>query len=116
MAAAIASGTLLWGLYFALGFRAFACGTQANGLGLLLTVGLPLAAYGLARAGWGSLAGRLPPGATYQASVGGASEVWVIGTGLAGGLALLVTRQALSQCDAALRAWYGLHHGAKVMS
>jgi hypothetical protein len=116
MAAAIASGTLLWGLYFALGFRAFARGTQANGLGMLLTVGLPLAAYGLARAGWSGLAGLLPPGATYQASVGGASEVWVIGTGLAGGLALLVTRQALVHCDAALRAWYSQHHGAKVMS
>jgi hypothetical protein len=116
MLAAIASGTLLWGLYFALGFRAFTRGTQANGLGLLLTVGLPLIAFGLARAGWNGWAALLPPGATYQASIGPATEAWVIGMGLAGGVAVLVTRRALLHCDAALRAWYGLHHGAKVMS
>src|SRR6185437_3846584 len=46
---ALASAVLLWSLYFALGFRAFSQGTQANGLGLLLTVGLPLTAYGLTR-------------------------------------------------------------------
>ena len=40
--AAVAAGVLLWGLYFTLGFRAFARGAQANGLGVLLTVGLPL--------------------------------------------------------------------------
>src|SRR5262249_18299667 len=50
--AAAASGVLLWGLYFALGFRAFSRGHQANGLGMLLTVGLPLAVYGLHRIGW----------------------------------------------------------------
>src|SRR5262249_14731491 len=49
--AALAAGVVLWGLYFTLGFRAFSRGLQANGLGLLLTVGLPLAAYGCYQAG-----------------------------------------------------------------
>jgi hypothetical protein len=47
LAATIAAGVLLWGLYFALGFRAFVRGAQANGLGMLLTVGLPLGAFAL---------------------------------------------------------------------
>ena len=39
---ALAAGSVLWALYFAVGFRAFSHGMQANSLGLLLTVGLPL--------------------------------------------------------------------------
>ena len=35
---AVGTGGLLWGFYFTLGFRAFARGSRANGLGLLLTV------------------------------------------------------------------------------
>src|SRR5262245_54827032 len=42
VAGAVAAGVLLWGLYFSLGFRQFARGVQGNGLGMLLTVGLPL--------------------------------------------------------------------------
>ena len=42
--AALAAGVLLWCLYFALGFRAFSRGMQANGLGLVLTLVLPLVA------------------------------------------------------------------------
>src|SRR5262249_40027323 len=45
MLAALAAGVVLWGLYFSLGFRAFARGVQANTLGLLLTLGLPLLAW-----------------------------------------------------------------------
>src|SRR5205823_1751524 len=49
--AAVAAGVLLWALYFALGFRSFARGVHANGMGMLLAVGLPLAAAGLFRLG-----------------------------------------------------------------
>src|SRR5262249_33709435 len=59
--AACAAGLLLWGLYFALGFRAFARGVQANGLGLLLTLGLPFVAYFLSVMGWPTLAALTPP-------------------------------------------------------
>ena len=59
--AAAAAGMLLWALYFVLGFRAFSRGMQANGLGLLLTLGLPLVAYAANQAGWQRLALLLPP-------------------------------------------------------
>ena len=63
--AAAATGVLLWGLYFALGFRAFSRGLQANGLGMLLTLGLPLIAFGLYRCDWPGLATLFPPGSVY---------------------------------------------------
>src|SRR5262249_29836723 len=72
-AAAVAAAVLLWSLYFALGFRAFARGAQANGLGMLLTLGLPLAAFALGRAGWGAAASWLPPGMVYGAAAPPAS-------------------------------------------
>src|SRR5262249_22690288 len=56
LAVAVSEGVLLWALYFALGFRAFARGGRANGLGLILTVGLPLIAYALGKAGLSGLA------------------------------------------------------------
>src|SRR5262249_53704162 len=91
--AAPAAAVLLWGLYFALGFRAFARGAQANGLGMLLTVGLPLAAFGLGRLGWPHAAGWLPPGMVYQAA-SGAGLGWLLGPVLAAALALAVGRYA----------------------
>src|SRR5262249_44948596 len=55
LAAAFAAGTLLWCLYFALGFRAFSQGQQANGLGSLLTLGVPAITDVLFVAGWPAL-------------------------------------------------------------
>jgi hypothetical protein len=114
--AAVAAGVLLWALYFALGFRAFARGTEAGGLGLALTVGLPLAAWGLARAGWPTAAALLPPGAVYAAGAAPASPALVLGLVFVGTLTLLLARRALVRCDAELRAWYDRNHGHKVMS
>src|SRR5207237_1105833 len=51
--AAAAAGVLVWGLYFTLGFRAFSRGMQASALGMLLTVGLPLAVFSADHLGWG---------------------------------------------------------------
>jgi hypothetical protein len=56
------ASVLLWGLYFALGFHVFATGGQANGLGILLTVGLPLTAFALGKLGLTSLAALTPRG------------------------------------------------------
>jgi hypothetical protein len=109
--AAAAAGVLLWGVYFALGFRAFARGHQANGLGLALTLGLPLAAYALSRLGAPALAALLPPGSVYWAGDGLVSLTWVPGPLLAGAAALAVGRRALRRCDAELRQWYDRHHG-----
>jgi hypothetical protein len=114
--ASVAAGVLLWGLYFALGFRAFARGAQANGLGMLLTVGLPLGAFALARLGWPALADVLPPGMVYRAGAGPAAAAWLPGPALAAGLTLLLSRRSLAECDARLRRWYDQHHGSKVMN
>jgi hypothetical protein len=110
---ALAAGVVLWGLYFAVGFRAFVRGLQANGLGLLLTVGLPLASYGLYRAGWPVLGGLVPAGSVYGAAAGRWPWEW-LGGPLAGGfLALALARSALGRCDLDLRRWYDRHHGRK---
>jgi hypothetical protein len=114
--ASLAAGVLLWGLYFALGFRAFARGAQANGLGMLLAVGLPLGAFGLARLGWPVVAAMVPPGMVYRAGTGPVAASWLLGPCLAGGLTLLLARRCLAECDARLRRWYDAHHGSKVMN
>jgi hypothetical protein len=111
--AAAAAGVLVWGLYFAFGFRAFARGVQANGLGMLLTVGLPLTAIALNRLGQPALAALTPPGAVYGATGG---PWWVVGPVLIAGLALAIGRRAQTRCDRDLRDWYDRSHGAKVMA
>ena len=65
--AALAAAVILWGFSFVLGFRAFARGRQANGLGSLLTLGLPLLTVALAKAGWPGLAALTPPGSVCYA-------------------------------------------------
>ncbi|MCS6852121.1 MAG: hypothetical protein NZ700_13245, partial [Gemmataceae bacterium] len=112
---AMAVATILWGLYFALGFRAFSRGLHANGLGSLLTLGVPLLAFVLTRVGgtfWGAL---MPPGAVYWAAAAGPTAATALGPCLAAGAALLLARHGLQQCDRELRAWYDRHHGAKVL-
>jgi hypothetical protein len=116
VAAALAAGVLLWGLYFALGFRAFARGLQANGLGTLLTIGLPLLAFGLYRLQWAWLGAVLPPGIVYTAGSATGSLLWLLGPLLVAGLTLVIGRHALRSCDGDLRRWYDQHHGSKVMA
>jgi hypothetical protein len=110
--AAAASGMMLWGLYFALGFRSFARGRHANGLGMLLTVALPLAAVGLYRLGLPQLASLLPTGGVYGA-VTLTGVAWAAGAILVGLLALLAARRGLENCEAQLRRWYDQHHSQK---
>jgi hypothetical protein len=105
--AALAAGVILWGLYFALGFRAFARGLQANGLGLLLTLGLPLLAVALYQAGWPLLAALLPPGSVYEPGAAGPA--------LGAALALGMARRGRRRCEEELRRWYERHHGRKVL-
>jgi hypothetical protein len=114
--AALAAGVLLWCLYFALGFRAFSRGVQANGLGLVLTLVLPLVA-GLAERGQlFRLAPLLPPGGVYAAAARGPGLLWCLGPVVSAALALVVGRIALARCEPELRQWYETHHGRKVMS
>lgn len=114
--ASVAAGVMVWALYFALGFRAFARGAQANGLGLLLTVGLPLAAWGLGQAGLVTVAGWLPPGMVYRAGVAQPSSVWLLGPLAVGATTLWLARRGLAECDVRLRQWYDANHGNKVMT
>jgi hypothetical protein len=112
--AALAVGALLWSLYFALGFRAFSRGQQANGLGSLLTLGLPGLTYVLYLAGLPMLAMLLPPGSVYSAVAEPLTLTWLVSPVLMGVAGLVIARSALARADAELRAWYDLNHGKKV--
>ena len=107
---AVAAGVVLWGLYFALGFRAFTKGMQANTLGIGLTLILPIATWLLIAIGWPGAAAWLPPGGVYQAAQG-VSWTWLIGPVTAGLLALWIAGTARSNCEAELRRWYEHNHG-----
>lgn len=111
--AALAAAVILWGLYFALGFRDFARGRNAHALGLFLTLGLPVAAYLVTSLGWPELALWLPPGGVQAAGRRAGSWSWAAGVSSAGLLALGVGRAGLARCDADLRRWYDRHCGQK---
>jgi hypothetical protein len=110
--AATAGGVLLWGLYFTLGFRAFSRGLHANGLGMLLTVGLPVLVLGAHRFGWTGLGAALPPGMVHGAAAESAGQATAIGALAAATVALVCARRALRDGDAELRLWYDRHAGA----
>jgi hypothetical protein len=115
MLAALAAGVVLWGLYFSLGFRAFARGVQANTLGLLLTLGLPLLAWGAYRSCGSAVAALLPPGSVYSPALAPPPAAWLPGPFLGGLAALGLARVSFSRCDRELRDWYDRHHGRKGM-
>jgi hypothetical protein len=114
---AVAAGLLLWGFYFALGFRAFAHGAQANGLGMLLTVGLPLAVFALYRLRLPYLGELLPPGLVYSAGSASRLGPWLLLPAL--GLVAAtwgIARHALRHGDRQLRLWYDRNQGRRVMT
>jgi hypothetical protein len=111
--ASAASGVILWGLYFAVGFWAFARGMQASLLGLGLSLGLPLATYLLARSGMIFLTGLLPPGSVYLPTRAALAWGWMFGPMLAAALTLVMARWSLARCEGHLRRWYDLNQGAK---
>jgi len=113
--AGIASGVILWGLYFSLGFRAFSRGMQANSLGIALTLGLPGLAWLLFRAAAPWLTSLTPPGAVYWFSSSQPTLIWIIGPALCTALTLTVARLAIAQCDGELRLWLETYHGRKVV-
>jgi hypothetical protein len=113
---ALAAGVVLWCLYFALGFRAFSRGRQANGLGLLLTLGVPLLAFVGYRGHLGLLTELLPPASVYSAAAGAPGLVWALGPILAAITTLALGRFARTHCEPELRRWYELHHGRKLLT
>jgi hypothetical protein len=112
---ALAAGVVLWGLYFSLGFRAFARGVQANARGLILTLGLPGLAYLAYRAGWPTLAALAPPGSIYHPTTPQAAASWLPGPLLGAAVALGFARWSFLRCDRELRDWYDRHHGRRVV-
>jgi hypothetical protein len=83
---------------------------------MLLTLGLPLAAYALGRLGAPLLGSWLPPGTVHGAASAPLTPAGLVGPALGAALTLALSRDALRHCDARLRAWYDRHHGAKVMT
>jgi hypothetical protein len=111
----LAAAVVLWGFAFALSFRAFARGSYSNGLGMLLTVGLPLLTLVLNASGWPWLAALLPPGSVYALAARPPTLEVLLGPALVGVATLIVARVGLSRCDRDLRRWYDEHQGQKVL-
>jgi hypothetical protein len=109
--AALVSGVLLWSLYFALGFCSFARGRQANGLGMLLTLGVPLVAVILVTNRWPELAALTPPGNVWFAMAKGPTSTWLWGALLTGSAALALGGAVRRTCDRDLRLWFDQNHG-----
>jgi hypothetical protein len=107
--AATATAVLLWGLYFALGFRAFSRGVEAKRLGLGLTLGLPILTLVFSYLGWPLAAALLPPGGVCYAAARSLTLGWFAGTFLCGVTALIVSRKARQDCAEELRHWCETH-------
>ncbi|HMP02844.1 MAG TPA: hypothetical protein PKC45_10135 [Gemmatales bacterium] len=111
--AAVAASVILWGGYFAAGYWSFAKGLQANGLGSLLTLGLPLVAWLLHTVAGAETACLVPPGLVYVALTLGAEPLWwtaMLGYSVAGVILLHSTHR---HCDRWLRRWFDRNQGKK---
>jgi hypothetical protein len=107
---ALAAAVVLWGLYFLAGFLAFSRGVPAHGLGLLLTIGLPLLTYACFRV-CGAWATLLPPGAVYAPVPDGGAALGLAGSLTGGVTVLALAPLARARCDGSLRCWYRRHAG-----
>jgi hypothetical protein len=107
----IAAAAILWSFSFSVGFATFSSGRQANGLGLLLTLGLPLASAGLIRTGIPVLSAFLPPGAVYSSLATTPSWTWLPGPILVAIATLWLSRSVLIRCETRLRSWYDANQG-----
>lgn len=113
-AAGASAGVILWTCYFTLGFRAFSRGTQANQLGLMLTLILPVLTMILANSSWHSLAILLPPGSIFFGATAEPNLWWMLGPLATGGLSLWLAHHSLNRCETELRRWYDQNHGANL--
>ncbi len=111
----LAAAIVLWCFAFTLSFRAFSRGSYSNGLGMLLTVGLPLLTLILNVTGWPQVAVLLPPGSVQALAAHPPTLHALLGPILVASITLLVARVSLSRCDRELRHWYDQHQGQKVL-
>jgi hypothetical protein len=111
------AGLLLWAFYFTLGFQAFSRGAQANGLGMFLTIGLPLLVFALDRLHLTFVGILLPPGLVFAAGAGVTPNILLLASALLLlSVTVVVILRALKHCDRNLRSWYDLNQGQKVMT
>ena len=113
VAASVAAAAILWSFSFAVGFATFGSGRQANGLGIFLTLGLPLAAAGLIHSNIPVLASLIPAGAVYSALSAPSQLGWLLGPILTGAATILITRRATARCETQLRRWYDRNQGLR---
>ena len=106
---------VLWGLYFSLGFRAFARGVQANAMGLLLTLGLAAAGVPRLSRRLAGAGGPAAAGQRLQPDVGAADCHLAARSLFWAPAALGLARFSFARCDRELRNWYDQHHGLKVV-
>ena len=111
--ASMFGGLLLWGISFAVGFRAFTSGTQTSGLATMMTLGLPLISIATFRMGQPVLGNFVPTGLPYMPLVEGITWYWLIGcvVTVIGGATL--TWYGIQQCEHDLRKWYDANQGQK---
>ena len=112
-AAAAVGGLVVWAFSFAVGYRGFATGHQTNGIASLLTLGLPMAVYGLWQAGLPGLASLLPTAVAFVPAKTGVTWAWAAGFVLTAAAAAWLVWQGLRRCEADLRAWYDTNQGRK---
>ncbi|VTS00717.1 hypothetical protein [Tuwongella immobilis] len=111
-----AAAVIMWCFSFVIGFRSFGNGSQANGLGSVLTLGCPILIAGFMQAELPLLAGLVPHGGIYLALVHPADFTWAIGTLIVGGLTLWLARSSIRRCDSDLRSWYDQNQGQQTIS
>jgi hypothetical protein len=77
-----------------------------------LTLGLPLATFLAARAGWTLVTGLFPPGSVYLSGREPAGWLWLLGPALSAVTTLCLARWSLVRCEEQLRRWYNLNQAA----
>lgn len=112
-AACLSSIAILWGLSFVVGFVAFGSGMQANGLGSLMTLGLPTVGVLLIRSDWNALAGWIPSGSVTVALIEPLRWTWFLGPFASGIVILIMSRRARERCEGDLRRWYDQNQGTQ---
>jgi hypothetical protein len=116
VAMAALAAFLLWAFAFVVGFRAFSRGVHSNGLGTMLTIGLPTLAGLLVALNLPELASLLPPGSLYVALTREPSMAWLPGPMITLVAIVAIARWSRRDCVRDLRAWFDVHQGRKVMS
>ena len=112
-AACASAIALLWGLSFVVGFAAFGSGMQANGLGSLMTLGLPTIGVVLLRSDLPALAAWIPSGSVTVALTEPLRWTWFLGPMASGIIVLIMARRTRERCEGDLRRWYDQNQGTQ---